>query len=494
LRAANHHIIHRQVIELDLNSPKDAYRRQRQASELFQTTVSDALQQAFDDLGLGANVLQIAKLEIDLGDINSGNFEREFTEKCTQAVRRAVQEAHATARWTGNVVTASATNLPMIASLIKGEVHLLEAFRQFLLTGRLPASLHRKNQAELDELWDDLLATSKDKVIALLASYSPNFGRILPRLVRQFRPAWIAKLINDLRLKNVIEQEITSEKKLAEQSTHLKQEVTRGNHLPWWRALPASVQATILAAAKEHFQRDFWSLDKDRQLTVLEVIIASLLTAPGKLELTELKRDLDRTFFSSGSTQPKGDQSLKKVDNSSQKKALEKIATEEDHLYVTGAGIVIIHPFLPKLLEHLGWIKNGEWVSQQLQERALHLLAYLTAGEQSASEHEMLLAKILCGYPLDQLVDRFIELTPEEKSAADELLTAVVSHWKALGNSSPEALRQTFLQRDGVLNIRPNGYLLRVERKSPDVLLEKLPWGIGLLHFPWLTEKITVEW
>jgi hypothetical protein len=74
------------------------------------------------------------------------------------------------------------------------------------------------------------------------------------------------------------------------------------------------------------------------------------------------------------------------------------------------------------------------------------------------------------------------------------LLKNVISHWGALKNTSPDGLREVFLQRNGKLMIKDETATLQVERKSYDVLLEKLPWNISKVKLPWFKKIIFLEW
>jgi len=44
------------------------------------------------------------------------------------------------------------------------------------------------------------------------------------------------------------------------------------------------------------------------------------------------------------------------------------------------------------------------------------------------------------------------------------------------------------------LEQRKDGHLLRIERKGRDMLLDKLPWGIGFFKLSWMEVKLTVDW
>mgnify|MGYP006992414521 FL=1 len=38
------------------------------------------------------------------------------------------------------------------------------------------------------------------------------------------------------------------------------------------------------------------------------------------------------------------------------------------------------------------------------------------------------------------------------------------------------------------------GWLLRVERLSHDVVLDRFPWGASFVKLPWMEEALSVEW
>src|SRR5262249_41296575 len=109
--------------------------------------------------------------------------------------------------------------------------------------------------------------------------------------------------------------------------------------------------------------------------------------------------------------------------------------------------------------------------------------------------YELILPKILCNVPLETPVESNLELTPAEREEAAALLEAVIRHWEALRNTSVDGLRGTFLIRPGKVSLRDDGdWLLQVESKSYDILLDQLPWGIGMIKLPWMERMLWVEW
>ena len=127
-------------------------------------------------------------------------------------------------------------------------------------------------------------------------------------------------------------------------------------------------------------------------------------------------------------------------------------------------------------------------------ERALCLLHFLTTGQILAPEYELMLPKILCNVPLDSPVESDVELSAIEQEEAAVLLEAVIRHWEALRNTSPDGLRETFLLRPGKVSLRDGDWLLQVEPQSFDILLDRLPWGISMIKLPWMKRMFWVEW
>ncbi len=162
--------------------------------------------------------------------------------------------------------------------------------------------------------------------------------------------------------------------------------------------------------------------------------------------------------------------------------------------YLNAAGLVLLHPFLTHFFKVLGLVEGKDFVDEPARHRAVHLLQYLASGETKMPEYKMILPKFLCNMPFEIPIEREIKLTKEELEESEQMLEAVIKNWGALGESSPDALREGFLQRDGKLEKREGGWYLMVEQKTIDILLEKLPWNISIIRLPWREELLKVEW
>ncbi|HKR05316.1 MAG TPA: contractile injection system tape measure protein, partial [Bacteroidia bacterium] len=167
---------------------------------------------------------------------------------------------------------------------------------------------------------------------------------------------------------------------------------------------------------------------------------------------------------------------------------------DEQGVFAQNAGIVLLHPFLVHFFENLKLIKDRKFISVQKHQKALCLLHYLATANTQVQEYELVIAKVLCAYPLQEPVSTKIKISKKEKNQADELLVAAIEHWEKIGSTSPAALRSEFLQRNGKLFAKNNNVYLQMESGSTDVLLDYLPWNISMIKLPWMKEILRVEW
>ncbi|MCU0447426.1 MAG: contractile injection system tape measure protein [Microscillaceae bacterium] len=164
-------------------------------------------------------------------------------------------------------------------------------------------------------------------------------------------------------------------------------------------------------------------------------------------------------------------------------------------LYVRNAGVVLLHPYLSRLFAMLQLLDNKEFKGFAEACKAVYLLQYLVFKEyQGFEESDLILNKLLCGIDLDEPLFQDIEISEEEKNTCESLLQGVIANWTILGKTSPDALRNTFLQREGRLSEAKDAWILRVAQSGVDVLVERLPWGIGTIKLATMQKILTVEW
>jgi len=180
-----------------------------------------------------------------------------------------------------------------------------------------------------------------------------------------------------------------------------------------------------------------------------------------------------------------------KGENTNQKQREELAAIVPEGIYIENAGAVIIAAFLPALFEKLKITSNQNILNTNL---AAMIIQYAVSGNTKMEEHELVLPKILCGIDLELTVDTSKKITADQMQEADDMLSAVIEYWTVIKNTSLQGLRESFLQRSGKLSQVGNEWLLQVEQKPFDMLLQQLPWSISMIRLPWMNNLLKTEW
>jgi Contractile injection system tape measure protein len=166
----------------------------------------------------------------------------------------------------------------------------------------------------------------------------------------------------------------------------------------------------------------------------------------------------------------------------------------EQRYVVHHAGVILLAPFFRKFFDACGLLDGPEWKSKDSQYQAVHLLKYLTTGSKKTPEYSLTLEKLICGIAIEEPIPLDVGLEEQQMDQAHELLASVIEHWQALKNTSVDGLRGAFLRRDGLITRKNDDWLLQVERKTLDVLLDSIPWGYSTITLPWNGYLIHVEW
>jgi Contractile injection system tape measure protein len=166
----------------------------------------------------------------------------------------------------------------------------------------------------------------------------------------------------------------------------------------------------------------------------------------------------------------------------------------ESRYFVENAGLVIFWPYLGSFFSRCGLLREGAFTDELTAMQAITLLQYLVNGDQKPGEPHLTLNKVLCGWPLNRPLCRFLPLPEGAEEESERLLRSVIDHWSILRNTSPQGLRESFLQRGGVLCDESASWVLQMERRSYDMLLDYLPWGITMVQLSWMTKPLIVQW
>ena len=472
------HLIRQQYLHVEFDGTEpEALALQRRLSGLVYQYLLPAVERTLDRHSTEDRHLCIERLELDAGALPLERLEYDLAASVAWALEKSLREELPKSQGSSQRKSAQET--------------LAEAFLYFLKNGTLP--------------WSFRLPEGRDLEQALLSCWQdPDQPESNSGTIKKAAPALLASA--------------TARKRLVLQFSELFLEtmlvlLEEGDDKTVATVLPALAGLQLPAAPLKQFKNSVWETafacvatggDLSEYVLVARAWRLLPASAQGHAELASgLERHWPGVTGQMTSSPDAGAGNLPGHPDtgakSRQQPAAEKISGNvgehpeaSDGLFVDNAGLVLLHPFLPRLLEALGITEEAQLLQP---ERALCLLHYLATGESRAPEYRLMLPKILCDVPLQRPVEPDLALTAAEREECAALLSAVVRHWGALGDCSADALRGTFLLRPGKLSLRQDGeWLLKVETRTCDILLEQLPWGISMVKLPWMPKMVWVEW
>ena len=159
---------------------------------------------------------------------------------------------------------------------------------------------------------------------------------------------------------------------------------------------------------------------------------------------------------------------------------------------INNAGLILIHPFLKQFFTSCNLLNENNQIINPSE--AVHLLHYVATKQEKQLESNLIFEKFLCNVPIHQTIERDVTLSDEMKENTENLLKSVVQNWEILKNSSPDLIRNEFIQRQGKLDLTKDNPQLTIERRTQDILLDKLPWSYGLCKLPWMNTLLFTDW
>ncbi len=166
----------------------------------------------------------------------------------------------------------------------------------------------------------------------------------------------------------------------------------------------------------------------------------------------------------------------------------------EGAIFIENAGMILLGPYIPMLFTRMGLTENRVFKDEASQQKGMQALQYAVTGKDDFEEQVLLLNKIICGVAIYDPLRPLIPLAKEEKELIDGMLQAIIAQWSTIGNTSVEGLRVSFLNREGSIVEEEKKFLLMVEQKSFDMLLDHIPWSIGQLKLNWMEKLLEITW
>lgn len=535
------HIIQKQTLDIRLEHNDRAIEQQQAFRKLYWERLVPAMDKVFSELIPAGQTLRLEYLELNLGTIPEEQLEAKIIQLIKEQLRELTLKAELSSH-SGSIKMQTAVDEKQQAHLIHQKEADWKALIFFLKNGIYPWWFATQSSPPSPSVL--LEHCIKKRVDEIILFFQKNTNPIIwERLEKQFTASQlqtVLRTIQNTSLSN-FEPIIQLKDMLLQQEIIflLKKEELTISVSKWKEATTQSFKKIICALIKEQLKTNTINpivfiqrfikifIEKTKispaQLhTALQTITNSKIPAISVSQRSDLKRlikILEQQFIlknenpaakaRSSTSENSTKQSVENSSNSTtleKKHKLRKSNSEnpiakiefrkliEEGVFVNNAGLVLIAPFLSRYFERLNLLENDNFTNTETQERAVQLSQYLLTGATHFSEQDGFLNKVLCGWPPEEPIQTTLELDETMIKESEALLKAIIQHWGALGNSSIAALREGYLQREAKLVDLTEQYKLIVERKTLDILMDKIPWSFHAIKLPWMEKRLLVEW
>lgn len=554
----NIHRIGRQVLELEIGSTEQALELQEIVARLFQEQSLAAMESVFDQFVKHNQIIRLERFEVDLGELQGSDWRQQFSSRLIERLQHQLEQtlcsptattpdsftvdsiedklfqqllffcqhgrlpwwgSKPTNRWLENLqTTMTSMQWQTLTRLLNQDA---KAFQRLVYTANddflqtIPQILYGVSDAarvqvlmaedlpyQLRALWRERFWVAVLQHFAVATTPSEAGIKLLRHLLIKRQNLYKAKdKVTDIDVDINIDTGAPHPVELLHNLPPLPQ--------PWQTWLEQAIQSLYTDSvmlvpssdgtnAQPITDANFLQ-SKTSQTSSQAQLQQNDLLFPNHLNITPQqtsnipdKQPISETFSSTESTPIHSEMNQNASFQSSNQRVFS--IDLDSSIYAAGAGAIIVHPFLQELFHSLNLLDDQQqFHNRQTQRRAVALLSYLTYGNANAPEYDLLLSKWLCAWSWEEPLAPY-ELTDVEQNASEELLTAVLKHWSALRSNSTEWLRQQFFLRDGTMKPVDFGWHLTVEHRAQDVLLNKLPWGLGLIRLPWMNSLLHVDW
>ncbi|MGB5944065.1 MAG: contractile injection system tape measure protein [Leeuwenhoekiella sp.] len=376
--------------------------------------------------------------------------------------------------------------------ILTGKERQVKAFVHFLQTGRLPWYF-----ADGEKLDFDQIANAELPVDIFRKTETRR------RLIYQFlgETAWLSSILKMTLRKNRSQPESTAAVQAFWNLLKLIRSKTRKEFsaVRLFNFLVDEKPSELLEAVQEVIEKEHIALDKFiaewlpqlNEFTRLNFALSENITATASPKII-----INKTSFETRSEEISPRITRSGLEFKSQDQFTDDLfdSKQPESLFISNAGLILLHPYLGKFFQEAGLLISKNTINPQRLDYAVHLLHFLATGNEQPREEQLTFEKYLCGVTEELAVRREIKLSKKHQRESEALLEAVIGHWSALRNTSVAGLRGQFITRKGKLLLASQHDKLFVERVTADVLLDKIPWGIGLVKLPWLEKLIYVNW
>jgi hypothetical protein len=458
------HIIHKQVYELHTTAETSARKLQQEMQQVNLHSVLPAVSAVLDEYFDAEEVVQIDKLEIDLGTITSMSAPSAWSELISRQLLEKLKP------FATNKLVAEQEFFRKRQHISQ---HLLETWIYFLQNGRLPdQSIFRSLEAVKKEL---LLSDYSQQQSLRLAMLELDPVVVVPRIIANTSLEELAFCFSILQpfisLEDWIKIIVRTGGNLVKnwnQFTWIQKE-SLFSVRQWHYIILVQFTHTLIAQAHHNMP-----LEKEEAESLLHEIILST-----KKKLFGLENMVIPII-------PLPVENITAIESN--------LPDIKVSMHVSNAGLCLLAPWLRNFFNITGICIGNDFKDDISRQHALFLLHFIATGETDATEEKLIFPKLLCGWPLQMPCINAFEITEAEKQEAIDLLQSVITNWPVLKNTSPAGLSESFIQRSGKLTISDDHYLLQPEQRGIDVLIDHITWGFRNTLLPWMDRRLVVEW
>ncbi|WP_294308484.1 contractile injection system tape measure protein [uncultured Chryseobacterium sp.] len=481
------HIIQKIFVEITVSNKEKAERIREDISNFLSIDVFPEIEKYMGTLEhqLAGQALQIPKLELNL-DIKNSALDTELRDTIVQHLK---EEFSGIAKPVLSQEPEKAETTE--AHLVGNQEKMIRTFIYFLEHGSMPWwNPDSKGLNFLESaVFKNLISTDifPKSILPVLSKQ-----QVQDRMIHQLTDTQLAELCS------VILKNDTSKFNLEAEIIRSISRLNFPDRMMVWHLL-LNVISEYAVLSDRNLQGSFvLQLDKaistgsPQQKECLHKNLKTIIKLFPFIKENKMEKEISESLKSNQSVSP---EHVKPISEAIHQKntTVNEEAIPDDGQYMLNAGLILIHPFIKTFFEHCDLLDPK---TQQLLDPELgaHLLHYIATGKTNAPECDMVFEKFLCNIPVHQPISRHVKLSRKHKIQAKNVIESVQHNWSPMKNSSAALLQNEFFQRPGKLVVTDYDYTLTVERKTQDILLDKLAWGIGLVKLPWKEKFMYVNW
>lgn len=480
------HIIQKVFVEVTVNNKEKAYRIKDDINSFLSIDVFPEIEKYINSIEhtLGGHTLQIPRLELNL-DIKNCSLNTELRDKIVQLFKEELSEIAAS-----DELSYPEAESDSKAYWMDNQEKMVQSFIFFLENGSMPWwNSDKKANGFLEK---PILAS-----IISAKNFQKNLISVLPkqhvqdRIINQLSDEQIVQLC--LAILQNKELKINLEADIIRRISKLQ----HSDRIIVWRLVLRVLTAYLHSPSgdlKEYLLQqilklkptEFFNINGSKNWETVAEIFPFMKEKEILERIENFKTDIK--------DQPENVKTAEEVIPQDKTTIRDDVNIDVNSgQYIQNAGLILIHPFIKTFFEQCNLLdpKTQELTDPELCANLLH---YIATGKTNAPEYDMLFEKFLCNIPMNQTINRHIKLSRQHKTQAQNVIESVQHNWNPMKKSSVELLQNEFFQRPGKLVVTEHDYTLSVERKTQDILLEKLAWGIGLAKLPWKEKFIFINW